>query len=222
MRQKNLNWLIGYSSVAHMGFVFLGIASLNFIGVTGAVLVMIAHGFLAALTFGLSGYLYQTHRHAGDGPARRVVAAAAVFGRGVDHGDVRRLRVAGIRQFCRRNHGVLRRVGKSRVALRHDAGGVGRAGDWRGVYAAGDPQRAARPAAGKMDGCWRRPPGRCARLPYLMLLACLLVFGFFPRLLADKIKPDAERIVNVAGPAVAKAPAARQTAPVKQAKRRKK
>src|SRR5581483_3221289 len=60
MRQKNLNWLIGYSSVAHMGFVFLGIASLSLIGITGAVLVMIAHGFLAALTFGLSGYLYQT------------------------------------------------------------------------------------------------------------------------------------------------------------------
>src|SRR5207237_6953452 len=46
-------------SVAHMGFVFLGIASFNLIGVTGAVLVMIAHGFLAALTFGLSGYVYQ-------------------------------------------------------------------------------------------------------------------------------------------------------------------
>src|ERR1022692_3921832 len=59
MRQKDLNWLIGYSSVAHMGFIFLGIATLNLIGVTGAVLVMIAHGFLAALTFGLSGYLYQ-------------------------------------------------------------------------------------------------------------------------------------------------------------------
>src|SRR5439155_24475902 len=59
MRQKEFNRLIGYSSVAHMGFVFLGIASLTLIGVTGAVLVMIAHGFLAALTFALSGYLYQ-------------------------------------------------------------------------------------------------------------------------------------------------------------------
>src|ERR1700733_2094245 len=59
MRQKNFNRLIGYSSVAHMGFVFLGIASLNIIGVTGAVLIMIAHGFLAALTFALSGYIYQ-------------------------------------------------------------------------------------------------------------------------------------------------------------------
>ena len=53
MRQKDLNLLIGNSSVAHMGFIFLGIASLNLIGVTGAVLMMIAHGFLAALTFAL-------------------------------------------------------------------------------------------------------------------------------------------------------------------------
>src|SRR5205807_9512867 len=59
MRQKDFNWLVGYSSVAHMGFVFLGIATLNLIGVTGAVVVMIAHGFLAALTFGLSGFIYQ-------------------------------------------------------------------------------------------------------------------------------------------------------------------
>src|SRR5205823_2918614 len=58
MRQRNLNLLIGNSSVAHMGFVFLGIASLSLIGVTGAVLIMVAHGLLAALTFGLSGYLY--------------------------------------------------------------------------------------------------------------------------------------------------------------------
>jgi len=42
MRQKDFNRLIGYSSVAHMGFVFLGIASLTLIGVTGAVLVAIA------------------------------------------------------------------------------------------------------------------------------------------------------------------------------------
>src|SRR5208282_1107506 len=58
MRQKDLNLLIGNSSVAHMGFIFLGIASLNLIGVTGAVVLMIAHGFLAALTFALSGYIY--------------------------------------------------------------------------------------------------------------------------------------------------------------------
>ena len=62
MRQKDLNQLIGNSSVAHMGFVFLGIASLTTIGLTGAVMVMFAHGLLAALAFGLSGYLYTQTR----------------------------------------------------------------------------------------------------------------------------------------------------------------
>ena len=62
MRQKDLNQLIGNSSVAHMGFVFLGIASLTTIGLTGAVMVMFAHGLLAALAFGLSGYLHTQTR----------------------------------------------------------------------------------------------------------------------------------------------------------------
>ena len=59
MRQRDLNLLAGNSSVAHVGFAFLGIASLTVLGVTGAVMVMVAHGFLAALVFGLNGFLYQ-------------------------------------------------------------------------------------------------------------------------------------------------------------------
>jgi NADH-quinone oxidoreductase subunit M len=59
MQQKNLNMLLGYSSVAHMGFAFLGIASLTAIGLTGAVIIMIAHGFLAALSFALSGWYFK-------------------------------------------------------------------------------------------------------------------------------------------------------------------
>src|SRR5260370_24976628 len=59
MREKGFSRLVGCSSVAHMGFVFLGSATVNLVGVTGAVLVMIAHGFLAALVFGLNGYIYQ-------------------------------------------------------------------------------------------------------------------------------------------------------------------
>ena len=58
MTQKNFNYLLGYSSVAHMGFAFLGIASFTYIGLTGAVMVMFAHGILASLAFGLSGYFY--------------------------------------------------------------------------------------------------------------------------------------------------------------------
>lgn len=61
IRQKQLHMLAGFSSVAHMGFVFMGLAAYNIIGVTGALLVMVAHGFLAALSFGLAGNLRDHH-----------------------------------------------------------------------------------------------------------------------------------------------------------------
>ena len=59
MRQRDLNQLIGNSSVAHMGFIFLGLASLTLVGVTGAVVIMVAHGLLAALSFAVSGHFYK-------------------------------------------------------------------------------------------------------------------------------------------------------------------
>ena len=62
MMQKDWKFVIGYSSVSHMGYVLLGIATLNVIGVSGAVLLMFAHGLMAALTFSLIGLFYhQTH-----------------------------------------------------------------------------------------------------------------------------------------------------------------
>jgi NADH-quinone oxidoreductase subunit M len=61
MRQKQLHMLVGFSSVAHMGFIFMGLAVYNHIGVTGALLVMVAHGYLAALSFGVTGLLRLHH-----------------------------------------------------------------------------------------------------------------------------------------------------------------
>ena len=39
--QSRLDWMLGYSSVMHMGYIFLGIASFSLLGITGAVLIMI-------------------------------------------------------------------------------------------------------------------------------------------------------------------------------------
>ena len=44
MSQNDLKYIIGYSSVSHMGYVLLGLATLNVLGVTGAVLQMFSHG----------------------------------------------------------------------------------------------------------------------------------------------------------------------------------
>jgi len=55
MAQKELPSMIGFSSVMHMGYLFLGLACWNTIGVTGAVILMVGHGLSVALLFGLSG-----------------------------------------------------------------------------------------------------------------------------------------------------------------------
>ena len=53
--QKRLDWTIGYSSVMHMGYIFLGLASLNLLGINGASLLMFAHGLSVAAAFALCG-----------------------------------------------------------------------------------------------------------------------------------------------------------------------
>jgi NADH-quinone oxidoreductase subunit M len=55
--QKRLDWMLGYSSVMHMGYIFLGIATAGILGVTGAALLMFAHGLSIALLFAIAGEL---------------------------------------------------------------------------------------------------------------------------------------------------------------------
>jgi NADH-quinone oxidoreductase subunit M len=57
LASKDLKRLIAYSSVSHMGFVLLGIASTTSTGVTGAVYQMFSHGILSALLFLIAGVL---------------------------------------------------------------------------------------------------------------------------------------------------------------------
>jgi NAD(P)H-quinone oxidoreductase subunit 4 len=60
--QTNMKRRLAYSSVSHMGFVLLGIASFTDVGVSGAMLQMISHGLIAAVLFFLAGVTYdRTH-----------------------------------------------------------------------------------------------------------------------------------------------------------------
>ncbi|MCS7150610.1 MAG: NADH-quinone oxidoreductase subunit M [Caldimicrobium sp.] len=63
--QDDLKRLIAYSSVSHMGFVTLGIFSLNPIGINGAILQMINHGIVTGALFMCVGVIYdRTHSRA--------------------------------------------------------------------------------------------------------------------------------------------------------------
>jgi NADH-quinone oxidoreductase subunit M len=55
--QRRLDLMLGYSSVMHMGYIFLGIGALNVIGITGAALLMFAHGLSIAALFAIAGRL---------------------------------------------------------------------------------------------------------------------------------------------------------------------
>ena len=195
MRQKDFNRLIGYSSVAHMGFVFLGIATLNLIGVSGAVLVMIAHGFLAALTFGLSGYLYQQtgtlEMDRLGGLLRRLpfIGAALMMAAFAGCG------LPGFANFA----------GEITVFF----------GAWKAfrlvtifacwgalIIGAVYMLRAVRAMLhGPLPEQWANvadAPHLWRKTPFILLLAGLLVFGCFPRLLTDKIEPSVREKVVVA------------------------
>jgi NADH-quinone oxidoreductase subunit M len=186
MRQKDFNWLVGYSSVAHMGFVFLGIASFSLVGITGAVLVMIAHGFLAALTFGLNGYIYQQtgtlqldqlggllRRLPFIGAALMMVAFAGCGLPGfanfageitVFFGAWKAFRLVTILAcWGALMIGAVYMLRAVRSILHGPL-----AEKWANVADASHP--------------WRKGP-------FVLLLASLLVFGFLPFLLTDKIQP---------------------------------
>jgi NADH-quinone oxidoreductase subunit M len=199
MKQKDLNLLIGNSSVAHMGFIFLGIASLNLIGLTGAVLVMIAHGFLAALTFALSGYIYQ----------KTGTLQISELG-----GLCRPLRFIGV---------VLLMAAMAGCGLPGFANFVGEVtvffGAWQAptlrvvtmlavwgalIIGAVYMTRAIRNVLhGPVPAKWSTLADATdiwRKLPYALLLVSLLVFGFYPSLLTDKIVPDVKLIVQMANP----------------------
>jgi NADH-quinone oxidoreductase subunit M len=62
LRQTDLKYVIGYSSVSHMGVVGLGLSTVSVDGLNGAVFQMFAHGVMTALLFSSVGYIYdRTH-----------------------------------------------------------------------------------------------------------------------------------------------------------------
>lgn len=195
MRQRDLNLLIGNSSVAHMGFAFLGIASLNLIGITGTVIIMVAHGFLAALSFAVSGYLYQQTRTLEMAELGGLMRRLPFIGASLLMAALAACGVPGFANF----------VGESMVffgawtPLRS----VTIFAVWGGlIVGAVYMLRAVRAILhGPATERWaelRDAADLWRRLPFAILVASLLLFGIVPRLLSDRIEPPAQLIVTMA------------------------
>jgi NADH-quinone oxidoreductase subunit M len=64
--QNDFKFVVGYSSVSHMGFVLLGLVTLNQVGLSGAVLQMFSHGVIAGLLFAVVGRMVYDRTHTRD------------------------------------------------------------------------------------------------------------------------------------------------------------
>lgn len=62
IRQRDLKYIIAYSSISHLGLIVLGLSAMTALSIKGAVLQMISHGFLTGLFFATIGMIYgRTH-----------------------------------------------------------------------------------------------------------------------------------------------------------------
>ena len=195
--QKRLDWMLGYSSVMHMGYIFLGIASGN-----RARHERRRHPDVRAWAFDRAA-LRHRGRSARSAPARLQLADLG----GLAQGDAARRvrfragrfcfhRPARLRQFRRRSNGFLRRVPQRRGHERASTSSksrrvlalVGR-GHFRGLHAA----RVSRDFHGHDAGTLGRDcryRGRDSACPIALLVAALLWIGFFPQTFVRRADAD--------------------------------
>ena len=138
--QKDFKFVIGYSSVSHMGFVLLGLMTLSQIGLSGAVLQMFSHGILAGLLFAVVGRMVydRTHtRDLDDAGKDESLQVHSVCGGHFCHRGHGFHRLAGVQRICRGTAGPHRRMacvpavcGRRRIWNR----------DWRRLYVARDAE----------------------------------------------------------------------------------
>jgi NADH-quinone oxidoreductase subunit M len=192
MAQRDMKFVVGYSSSSHMGYVLLGIASANLIGVSGAVFLMFAHGVMTALAFSLIGFFYdQTHTRMLDdlgGLMKRLPFVGTCF-------VLMSMASAGVPGFANFVSELLVIVGAFAQGLWIPA----ILATWGIVITGVYLLRTVKSAFyGRMPARWEslqdaRTP--LQRLPYVLLTGVLLLFGFWPQPLLRIVEQGVTPIV---------------------------
>src|SRR5881296_2920728 len=191
--QKQLDWMLGYSSVMHMGYILLGIASANILGTTGAAALIFAHGLSIALLFAVAG---QIRNRTGTllfddlgGLAKVMPFAGLAFG----FAAFAAIGLPGFANFASeiliffgaiRNGWEMQRFHIFQIATVFALWGV--------VISTVYMLRAYRSTfMGTINERWGKlvDLGTGLRLPVVLLVAGLIWFGFFPQTLVQMVTP---------------------------------
>ncbi len=200
--QKEVDMMLGNSSVMHMGYIFLGIVSGSAIGYAGAIVLMFAHGVSIALLFALSSSIRQSagtlQFHRLGGLAKKAPFLGLMFGMAA----FASIGLPGFANFAGEvniffggfEHKPADHLGWVQWATVLALWGVVMSAvymlrGYRAVFQ-GEPSQVSGEAA-DLKGC--------ERVPALILVTALLVVGFFPNLLLKAVDP----VVKVLAPAPA-------------------
>jgi NADH-quinone oxidoreductase subunit M len=199
--QKELDMVLGNSSVMHMGYIFLGLVSGNAIGYGGAVVLMFAHGVSIALLFALCASVrektgtLQFHRLGG------MAKSAPVLGLLFGMGAFASIGLPGFANFAGEVN-----IFFGGFANKSDCGCLGWV-QWATILALWGVVISAVYMLRAYRSVFKGQPGQAvegvtdltgdARIPALLLVAALLIVGFFPNLLLDLVRPVVEAIAPV-------------------------
>ncbi|OIO38868.1 MAG: hypothetical protein AUJ72_01830 [Candidatus Omnitrophica bacterium CG1_02_46_14] len=194
--QKDLKFILGYSSCSHMGYILLGLACMTPIALNGTVFFMFAHGIMAAVGFALVGFIYeQVHTRmlpdwGGFGKKIPLIASLFVMMAMASAG------LPGFANFVGEMMILLGAWDKYRPQTIFAVAGL--------VITAGYMLKMVR---GSMQGPLN-PHGNALidakglqKIPYVLLIIILLAVGFFPSILLPTIstgtKPILDRIEKI-------------------------
>src|SRR6266699_4259065 len=191
--QKRLDWMLGYSSVMHMGYIFLGVASATILSTTGAVVLIFAHGLSIALLFGLAGELRkQTGTLVFDelgGLGKVIPFASLAFGFGV----FAAIGLPGLANFAGE---IMIFFGAFKNGWEMDRFHIFQIATvlalWGVVISTVYMLRAYRKTfMGALSDRWKEIVDLrfSLRLPIVVLIGALLCFGFFPQSLVQTVTP---------------------------------
>lgn len=194
--QKRLDLMLGYSSVMHMGYIFLGLATFNIIGTSGAALLILAHGLSIAALFAITGEIRQRTGTLEFADLGGLAKAAPFFGFTFGMAAFASIGLPGFGNFA------------AEVMVFFGAAGVDAAAldpkyfhwtliaaVWGVVISAVYMLRAYRAVfLGEMSEQWKAmvAPSTVVRWSVIALLAALLLLGFYPQLFLNLISPALE------------------------------
>ncbi len=209
--QKDLKFVLGYSSCSHMGYILLGLSCLTPIALNGTVFFMFAHGIMAALGFALVGFVYdQTHTRMIDdwgGLGKKIPLIGTLF-------VMTAMASSGLPGFANF-------IGEMMILL-----GAWDKHRWQAIFAvagliitAGYMLKTVRACMqGPFNPRWNKLQDARGfqRLPYLLLIIILIAVGVLPSLILPTIasgtKPMLEQINKSV---IARSEATKQSMPTK-------